>query len=389
MAKRNAQGSGSIRRRKDGTYEARFTYTDELGQPQRGSVYAKTQKECRKKLTAILKQIDEGSYRKTGKRYTVAEWFEEWIDTYCKNLKARTVDDYRGKSNRYIIPNLGKVQLAALTPMQVQKFCNRLSEGSKDQKPLSAKTIQNIHGILHSALKQAVLSGVIHQNPADNTKLPKVKKPDLKPLMDDDITRFLEAIRGDPYERLYILDLFSGLRQSEILGLQWEDVDFEAGELTVHRQLQKSRYDSGYIFLDETKNGKERVVTIAPTIVNVLRAQQRQQAEWKLAAGSAWNNEHNLVFTNEVGRHLCHSTVYQHFKKLVKKIGMDATRFHDLRHSTAIMALQNGCSVIATQQLLGHYSSSFTMDVYGAVSNTMKKDTQDRMENYIKEVSTL
>lgn len=106
------------------TYEARFTYTDELGQPQRGSVYAKTQKECRKKLTAILKQIDEGSYRKTGKRYTVAEWFEEWIDTYCKNLKARTVDDYRGKSKRYIIPNLGKVQLAALTPMQVQKFCN-------------------------------------------------------------------------------------------------------------------------------------------------------------------------------------------------------------------------------------------------------------------------
>ena len=264
MAKRNAKGNGNIRRRKDGTFEARFTYQDELGQPQRGSVYAKTQKECRKKLTAVLKQIDEGTYRKTTKHYTVAQWFDEWIDTYCTHLKARTVDDYRGKSKRYIVPYLGKVQLAALTPMQVQKFCNQLSNGAKGQKPLSVKTIQNIHGILHSALKQAVLSGIISQNPADNTKLPKV-----------------------PYERLYILDLFSGLRQSEILGLQWEDVDFEAGELTVRRQLQKSRYDIGYIFLDETKNGKERVVTIPPSIVNVLRAQQRQQAEWKLAAGPA------------------------------------------------------------------------------------------------------
>ena len=89
--------------------------------------------------------------------------------------------------------------------------------------------------------------------------------------------------------------------------------------------------------------------------MQVLKEQRRQQAEWKLAAGPAWHNEHDLVFTNELGGHLCHTTVYQHFKKLVKKIGMDETRFHDLRHSTAILALQNGCSTKVVQELLGEW----------------------------------
>lgn len=389
MAKRNAQGNGSLRHRPDGLWEARYTFKDELGQPQRGSVYAKTQKECRQKLTTILREIDDGRYQKPVKQYTVAEWFREWLKTYCVNLKPRTIDDYKKRSEKYIIPHLGKVKLSALTGVQVQRFINRLSDGHKEQKPLAPKSVQNIHGVLHSALKQAVMSGVISRNPADNTKLPKAKKPALKPLMDDSIPAFLDVIKGDPYERVYIVDLFSGLRQSEILGLQWQDINFEDGEITVCRQLQKSRNGEGYIFLDETKNGKDRTIAVAPAVMDVLKAQKRQQAQWKLAAGPAWSNEHDLVFTNEMGGHLCHVTVYQHFKKLVKQIGMDETRFHDLRHSTAIMVLQNGCSPKLVQQLLGHYSSSFTMDVYGAVSKTMQKDSQERMQKFIEQVSNL
>ena len=389
MAKRNAAGSGSIKHRKDGRWEAKYSYTDKLGQPKRSSVYGRTQKECRQKLTQILKNVDEGSYRETEKRYTVKEWFEEWLTTYCKTLKPRTMNDYRSRSERYIIPHLGKAQLSALTPMQVQRFINLLSDGDKNQKPLSPKTVQNIHGILHSALKQAVLSGVITQNPADNTKLPKAKRPELKPLMDDSITDFLEVIKGDPYERVFIVDLFTGMRQSEILGLQWQDVNFAKQEIRICRQLQKDRTGKGYLFIDETKNGKDRVIPIPPTVAAVLKAQQREQKQWQLAAGPAWRNEHNLVFTNELGDHLRHSTVYQHFKKLVKKIGMDETRFHDLRHSTAILELQNGCSVKAVQQQLGHYSSSFTMDTYAAVSETMRQDTRNRLEQYIQQVSNL
>ena len=212
MAKRTAQGNGSIRHRPDGLWEARYTYKDELGQPQRGSVYAKTQKECRQKFTNILREIDEGCFQKPVKQYTVAEWMREWLKTYCVSLKPRTIDDYTKRTEKYIIPNLGKVKLSALTPVQIQRFCNRLSEGYREQEGLSPKTVQNIHGVLHSALKQAVMAGILSRNPADNTKLPKNRKPALKPLMDDSIPAFLEAIKGDPYERVYIVDLFSGLR---------------------------------------------------------------------------------------------------------------------------------------------------------------------------------
>lgn len=123
--------------------------------------------------------------------------------------------------------------------------------------------------------------------------------------------------------------------------------------------------------------------------MKVLQEQQRTKIEWRLKAGPLWSNERNLVFTNEIGEHLKHDTVYRHFKKIVRSIDMPDTRFHDLRHSCAILALQAGCSIKAVQEQLGHYSSAFTMDVYASVSDTMKKDTQDKMEALIKQVSDL
>lgn len=385
---RAAQGSGSIRQRPDGRWEGRFTYSDEFGQTKRGSVYADTQKECRQKLAGIVRMVDTGTYKKV-LRYTVEQWLDEWLQTYCKDLKPMTISGYKSKIESRIKPYIGKSQLAALNNVQIQKYYNALQDGTKGQKPLSAKSIQNIHGILHKALDQAVIAGVIPSNPSDHVKIPKVKKPELKPLMDEDVTRFLEAIKGDPFENIFIVALFSGLRESELIGLQWEDVDLENGIITVCRQLQKKYGEEGYIFLDETKNGKHRTAAIAPTIVKVLKAQRVKQIEWQLAAGPLWNNERNLVFTDELGAHLKHRTVYRHFKSIVASIGMGDTRFHDLRHSYAVNALQAGDSIKAVQEQLGHYSSAFTMDTYAAVSNTMRKASQDRMEALIKQVSTL
>ena len=383
---RAAQGSGNIRQRPDGRWEARFTYTDELGKQKRASVYADTQKEARKKLTAALKSVDEGSYRKT-QRYTVQQWMEEWVSVYCRELKPSTIDGYRSKAKTWINPALGTVQLSALTNTTIQKFYNQLRDGNKDHKPLSPKSIQNIHGIFHRALKQAVIAGLIPSNPADNVKLPKVKKPDLSPLMDDNIGKFMEAIQGDRFERLFILALFSGMRQSEIIGLRWDDVDLDNGTILVRRQLQKSRSSGKYIYVGETKNGKERTVSIAPSVAKVLRQQKAQQAEWQLAAGSLWNNADNLVFTDEAGNHIRHNTMTEHFKNAVASIGMPGARFHDLRHSYAISALQAGDSIKAVQEQLGHYSSAFTMDVYAAVSDTMRRESQNRMEALFQSVA--
>ena len=387
---RAAAGSGTIRQRPDGLWEGRFTYIDDLGAKKRRSIYAPTQKECRQKLTAALRDVDTCGY-KPPQRMTVGEWLDEWVNTYCVGLKPRTIDSYEAQIKNRIKPYIGTVQLAALTNTQVQRFCNQLHKGDSTHKPLAPKSVKNIHGILHKAMEQAIAAHQIQYNPCDRIRLPKAKKPELRPLMDEDVTNFLSAIKGDRFETLFILDLFSGLRQSEILALQWCDIDFDNGLITVRRQLQRDRKTGGgaYIFLDETKNGKARTVSIAPSIVSLLKRQQVKQAEWRLAAGPMWSNPHNLVFTDEVGGHLKHNTVVNHFKAAVKKIGCEGTRFHDMRHSYAINALQNGDSPKEVQEQLGHYSSAFTMDVYADVSATMRRASQDRMERYIKKVSDL
>lgn len=388
MARKNtraAAGAGSIRQRPDGRWEARFTYTDDLGQQKRGSVYAHTQKECRQKLTATLRAVDNGTFKKTH-RYTVAQWLDEWVSTYCTDLKPLTVSGYKSKIESRIKPYIGSVQLSALSNIQVQRYYNGLQSGDR---PLSAKSIQNVHGILHKALEQAVAAGVLSANPADYVKLPKVKKPELQPIMDENVGRFLDAIKDDPFERFFIVALFSGLRQSELIGLQWDDVDLESGLLIVRRQIQKAHDNPDYIFLSETKNGRQRTATIAPSVVRILKEQKRAQMEQQMAAGPMWNNAHNLVFTDAFGDHLKHRTINNHFKAIVSSIGMGSTRFHDLRHSYAVNALQAGDSVKAVQEQLGHYSSAFTMDVYAAVSETMRKESQDRMEALIKSVSNL
>ena len=382
MAKKKAaDGSGSIRQRPDGRWEARFTYTDELGQKRRRSIYGDTQKEVRQQLTAALKAADEGTYQVRPK-YTLKMLMEEWRSVYGTAWKPRTADDYKRKSERYIIPALGDLQLTALTPATIQRFINQLSKGKGKQKPLSAKSVKNIHGILHSCLKQAVINGLIPSNPADNTNLPKSKRPELAPIMDDDIGRFMEGCKGERYGNLYLVDLFTGLRQSEILGLQWSDIDFDAGTIHVQRQLQKLRNKDEYILLT-TKNGKDRIVPFSSSVAAIFHQERRKQAMWRMAAGSAWDNSSDLVFTNETGGHLCHATIQKHFRRFRDSLGLSC-RFHDLRHSTAILALQSGCSVKSVSDMLGHYSSSFTMDVYADVSKAMQQDTRDRMEAVFK-----
>ena len=209
---RSAAGSGTLRQRPDGLWEARFTYVDELGVKRQKSIYVPTQKECRKKLTAATKAVDEGSY-KAPQRMTVGEWLDEWVSTYCVGLKPRTISSYENQIKNRIKPYIGSVQLSALTNTQVQRFYNRLQQGDEHRRPLSPKSIKNIHGILHKAMEQALIVRLIRDNPCDHVKLPKVKKAKLRPLMDEDIGRFLEAIKGDRFELLFTLDLFSGYRK--------------------------------------------------------------------------------------------------------------------------------------------------------------------------------
>ena len=172
-----------------------------------------------------------------------------------------------------------------------------------------------------------------------------------------------------------------------MLGLTWDCVAFDKGSININKQLQRNR-DTGQYQLVSPKNGKGRRITPASTVMDTLKAQYRRQAEWRLAIGAVWE-ETGLVFTNELGHNLSPQTVYLHFKELAKQAGCPEARFHDLRHSYAVAALQSGDDIKTVQENLGHHTAAFTLAVYGHVTDQMKRASVERMEQFIRGVSGL
>lgn len=391
--KRGAQGSGTIRKKtvtrngQDYTYwEARVTVGRDPGtgkQIQR-SFSGKTQKEVREKMQAAAVAVNDNSYSEPTK-LTLGAWLDIWEAEYLGDVKPRTKDSYKATIRTHIKPALGAVKLSALSPHDIQRFYNSLQKG---EKALSPKTVKNTHGVLHKALQQAVKIGYLKNNPADACELPRVERAEIKPLDSVDIAKFLAAAQGHQFEAVYVVTLFTGLREGEVLGLTWDCIDFEAGTITVKQQLQKERGGEGKYSLVSTKNGKSRLITPAPSVMAILRKQRITQMEWQLKCYGAWSNPLNLVFTNEVGRNLSAQTVYLHFKKLAQSIGLPSARFHDLRHSYAVAALQAGDDVKTVQETLGHHTAAFTLDIYGHVTDQMRQASAARMEQFIKEIKT-
>ena len=252
---------------------------------------------------------------------------------------------------------------------------------------MSAKTIKNIHGVLHKALKQAVELGYLRYNPADACKLPRIEKPELTPLDDTQIAAFLQEIHGGRFETLLTVALFTGMREGEVMGLTWDSIDFRNGTITINKQLILHRKASdGKLTLGPTKNGKARTIAPAASVMALLRRRQAEQATHRLRAGALWQ-DHGLVFTDELGEPLAMSTVFRDFKKAAAAIGRPDARFHDLRHSYAVAAIRSGDDIKTVQGNLGHATAAFTLDVYGHVTDQMKRASADRMDAYIKSVS--
>jgi len=380
---KRANGEGTIRKRKNGSWEGIYTAgRDENGKLIRKSVYGKTQQEVSKKLTAINNDLNNGTYISPDK-ITVSEWFNIFLKDYNKSVKASTVAQYEYQIRKNINPALGSVPLQKLTAPMIQRLYNdKLDNG------LSAKSIKNLHGVMHKGLNQAVLCQFIKANPCLACQLPRVERREMLTITGDDLRRFLEEIKGKPYEYLFFVDVFTGMRESEIIGLSWDCVDFQREIITIKRQLKRERKLTGenqYIF-DTLKNGKSRTIAPASEVFNVLRKIKRIQAEDKLRYGSSYDNKDNLVFTDELGQHLCQPTVWSHFKERVTAIGLPAVRFHDLRHSYATISLENGDDAKTVSENLGHATVAFTLDVYGHVTDSMKKASADRMNSYISAI---
>ena len=203
---------------------------------------------------------------------------------------------------------------------------------------------------------------------------------------EDQVAVFLREVQGHPHEYLYKIALFTGLREGEVLGLGWEHIDFQAGTLTVKRQLRREQKKGGEYYFSPPKNNKSRCLTLAPSVIQLFRLQKLEQNSMRMEAGDAWE-EHDLIFTNQTGAYLSYRTVYDCFKRIVRNIGAPATRFHDLRHTFAVASIKSGDDIKTVQENLGHATAAFTLDVYGHVTKQMKQDSAARMEQFIKSVS--
>ena len=386
---RGAQGGGTIRQRKDGRWEARYTVGRNPGtgkQVQR-SIYGATQQEVRKKLAQLTAALDTGTYKEPCKM-TVGQWLDIWAADYLGGVKPKTVESYCCQIRVHIKPALGSVKLEALNAHTIQGFYNSMGAEREGRPGLSPKSIKIVHGVLHKALQQAVALGYLRFNPSDACTLPRVERKEIKPLDSSAITKFLNAIHGHRFEAVYLTMLFTGMRRGEVCGLTWNHVNLESGTILINQQLQNIPGQSGAFRLMSTKSSKGRTIKIAAAVVKVLKKHRAQQAEARLLAGPLWKDE-GYVFTNDTGEHISPNTLYHNYKRIVASIGLPDARLHDLRHSYAVAAIKSGDDIKTVQGNLGHHTASFTLDVYGHVTEEMKQASAEHMETFIKSVSEL
>jgi integrase len=363
MSKRRGNNEGSISRRKDGRWMGRYTVHTAAGPKQR-AVYGKTRQEACEKLTKAMADRDGGIVYDGGK-LTVGEYLDRWLsDSVRDTVRQRTYERYEQLVRVHIAPALGHSKLKNLTPAHVRGLYR-----SKLDAGLSARTVQYIHRTLSKALKQAVDDRLIPRNAAASVKPPQPRRAEIQPLDQEQVRAFLAAVTDERLEALYVVAITAGLRQGELLGLKWEDVDLDAGTLQVRRTLSEAR--SGRIF-EAPKNGKGRSIRLTRRASEALRGHRKRQLEEKLRLGTLWQ-ENDLVFPSQVGTPLGGRNLIRHFKRMLERSDLSSTfRFHDLRHTCATLLLRQSVHPKIVQELLGHANIGITLDTYSHVLPNMQ-----------------
>ena len=385
--KRRGNNEGSIRLRADGkTWEGIYTCIDKNGKKVRRSVYAKSEPEVKEKLILAMADVITGDNLDPD-TITVQQWAKQWINSFLLNTRDSTRYQYEQYLRLYVYPVIGSTRLQKVTKPMIQQIITKMLAAGR-----SPKTCKNVNGILHHMFDDAITSDYIKTNPAHKTKLPKIEKKDLVVLSGNTYVRFLKEISGKPFENIFYLAVFSGMREGEILGLTWDCVDFKTNKITVKKQLKRDSHigekNSKYVLAD-TKTGNHRTLILDKSVMDVIHKEKSKQSENKLKLGENFKNEMNLVFTDEYGRYINGRTLLKVFKKRVDAIGIPEMRFHDLRHSFATQSFRNGDSVVEVQRNLGHTQASTTLNVYAHCTEEMQTNSAKRMSEFIKSLNAV
>ena len=372
MHKKAPNGSGTIRKKKPNLYEGRIMIN-----LQRYNVYGATK-------TAVQEKLNELSQRQVPTQhqtvaadngYTVQQWLDKWQSEFLIQVTKNTSKRYKMDVQLHIVPYIGNIALSKLTVSQVQSMYNTLFKSG-----LSAKSVKCTHGVLHEALDKAVELGHIAANVTENCSVPKLAAYEMKPMKSEEVGRFLEAIKGHRYEDVYYTALFTGMRESELMGLTWDCVDLESGTIRIYRQLQRT-YEGGKYEFRSPKNHKGRIIKPARDVIDRLSKLDSRYID------SGTNPAERFVFTDSKGGHMTINMLYKPFKQIAKQIGLGDMRFHDLRHTYAMLSLQSGCDIKTLSSNLGHATSAFTLDRYGHVSEEMHALSSSRMQQLIESLT--
>lgn len=390
---------GCIVRRESGNWAIKLT----LGKDPETGRYRqqwiggfRTKKDAERKLTEVLGQVDSGAFVKPAK-LTVAEYMRQWLRDYAEpNLRPRTFEGYKAIVERYVIPSpMGRLKLTDLRPTHLQTYeAAMLKSGSLKTKGggLSPHTVLQHHRLISEALSHAVRLGLLTRNAADGVKAPHFARKEMTPLDPAGVFRFLDACKGTEYHALFHLDIYTGLRRSEALGLRWKDVDLDLATLSVVQVLHRLKDDQSVwlgtkgvkrrqkdVFLEPKTAKGRRQVDLSPAAVLALRAHKERMKAERATRGLRLTPD-DLVFAASDGTPPRPDTITHAFKRIARQAGLDGVRLHDLRHTHATLMLRQGVHPKIVQERMGHASIAVTLDIYSHVTPGLQAAAAQRFD---------
>jgi len=343
-----------------------------------------TKKDAERELAQALHELATGNHVESA-RITTAEFLRIWIKDYVASIEvSKTRIGYESIVRNHLVPAFGRLQLANLRPRQISRIYAELREsGRKDGKPggLSPRTISNIHRVLKLSLKYAVDQQILRSNPADSVKPPRFEKKRFQTLERGQIDGLLETAASSFAGPIIRMAVNTGLRQGEVLGLRWSDIDLGRGLLHVRQTLQYIPGEGLIVKAPKTQRSR-RTVSFSQSVAVVLRKVRARQSEMRLLYGGAYRST-DLVFTTQDGGPISPRNLYRSFLKLLDKAGLPRIRFHDLRHTHATLLLAEGIPVNLVSERLGHTSAVTTLDIYAHVIPNMQAALAGRLDEIL------
>lgn len=381
MGSRRGHGEGSIyQRESDGRWVANVNlgYGPD-GKRKRKVLYGKTRKEVTEKLKSVLYDQQVGKPIASNERGSVEAYLTSWLKVAKNEVRPATYVQYEVSVRCHLKPRLGHTQLTKLTPQHIREFV-----AAEVEAGLSPTTAKLARAVLRRALELAVEDGIIYRNPAKVIRQKGTASPTPKfkgkYLTEEQARAFLAAMRGHRLEVLYSVALALGLRRGEVLGLRWCDIDFDKGTMSVTGSLLRIGKATSLQRVATKTEESNRTIRVPTPLLTALRAQRVRQLEERLKAGTAWKgNEWDLVFTSDVGTGIEPRNLNRQLTSLLKKVGLPNIRFHDTRHTAAVLMLAQGIPLKVVSQVLGHSKIATTADIYAHVLPRQEQEAADMM----------